>query len=215
MKCIFFVISIAILLAGCDSSMPEGKPIVCFGDSLTEGYGAGGAGRVDKSKSYPAFLQRKVKMPVVNSGISGDTTAGALARLESDVLSHDPQMVIILLGANDFFQQRPVAQAKTNLQEIINRTRDEDRKIYLVSFIGDLNWESSILDTIAGAFMSEYTTLLIEYGRMFNELISENRDIYFIPNIWQGVWRTHMSDPIQPNASGYERIAETIYQAIK
>ena len=215
MKCIFFVISIAILLAGCDSSMPEGKPIVCFGDSLTEGYGAGGQGIVDKSRSYPAFLQRKVTMPVVNSGISGDTTAGALARLERDVLSKDPQMVIILLGANDFFQRRPMAQAKADLQEIIDRTREEDRKIYLASFLGDSSWETYLLNSIAGIFLSEYAALLPQYIRMFDELMSENRDLYFIPNVWTGINTTHMSDPIHPNASGYERIAQTIYEAIR
>ena len=195
--------------------MPEGKPIVCFGDSLTEGYGAGGLGTVDRSRSYPAFLQRKVNMPVVNSGISGDTTADALFRLERDVLSKDPQMVIILLGANDFFQRRPMQRAKADLQQIINRTREEDRIIYLASFLGDSEWESYILNSVAGIFLSEYAALLPQYRRMFDELLSENRDVYFIPNIWTGVWRTHMSDPIHPNASGYERIAETIFEAIR
>ena len=195
--------------------MPEEKPIVCFGDSLTEGYGAGGIGRVDRSRSYPAFLQRNVSMPVVNAGISGDTTAGALARLESDVLSKDPQMVIILLGANDFFQRRPMAQAKANLQEIIDRTRKEDRIIYLVSFLGDSDWETSILNSIAGIFLTDYSALLPQYRRMFDELISENSDLRFIPNIWTGVWGTHMSDLIHPNASGYERIAQIIYEAIR
>ena len=195
--------------------MQDTNPIVCLGDSLTEGYGAGGQGVVDKSRSYPAYLQGKIKMPVVNSGISGDTTKGALDRLERDVLSKDPHMVIILLGANDFFQQRPMAEAKANLQEIIDRTRKEDRIIYLASFMGGTYWETSILNSISEIFIAEYASLLFQYKRMFDELISENKDIHFIPEIWTGINSTHMSDPIHPNAAGYERIAQTIYEAIR
>ena len=188
--------------------------IVCFGDSLTEGYGAGWLFPVDRSKSYPAFLQSKVNASVVNAGISGDTTSDALARLDTDVLSINPQMVIILLGTNDYFQRCPAAKAKANLQEIIDRTRDGDRQLYLASFIGDSNWETSLLDEIAGFLYSEYASLLSEYRKIFDELMSENKDLHFIPNIWIGMQDTDMSDIIHPNASGYEKIAETIFDAI-
>ena len=218
MKMIFalFCIAFIFLLAGCDSDTAiTGRPIVCFGDSLTEGYGAGGLGVVDQSRSYPAFLQRRVSVPVVNAGISGDTTAGALARVETHVLSNDPQMVIVFIGANDFFQGRPMLEAKANIQTIINRIRDGERKIFLVSFLGDWNWESNLANSVAGMVFTQHAALLIEYNRMFNELISENSDIGFIPDIWTGVWGLNMSDFVHPNAAGYEKIADTIYNAIR
>ena len=207
--------AVIFALIGCDSGGFDEDPIVCFGDSLTEGYGGGGIGQIDRSRSYPAYLQKKVSLPVVNAGISGDTTVDALARLETDVLSKNPQMVIIFFGANDFFQQRPAAQTKFNLQTIINRTRSGERKIFLVSFLGDLEWEANLLNSPAGMIFTQHGALLSQYRIMFNELAEENNDINFIPNIWAGVWGIHMTDPVHPSAAGYELIAETIYEAIR
>jgi lysophospholipase L1-like esterase len=107
------ITTLVFALAGCGNgnSQPSEEyhnTIVCFGDSLTEGFGATEQGSADKSKSYPAFLQAKVTPRVVNAGISGDTAKGGLSRVERDVLSKDPQMVIILLGGNDFLHLRPV-----------------------------------------------------------------------------------------------------------
>ena len=210
------VLVFALWLQGCDTGNGSGSdntPIVCFGDSLTEGYGASQTGSVDKSKSYPAFLQQKVTVPVVNSGISGDTAGEAVGRVEKDVLSHNPQLVIILLGANDFFGGKPAAATKANLQSIINKAKSENCKIYLASFIGDFIWESGFIGTIPG--LSGYRDLLEDYKKMYSSLVSENKDIGFISDIWQGVWGIHMSDPIHPNAEGYRRIAENIFAVIK
>lgn len=73
--------------------------IVCIGDSLTEGYG------LDKNMAWPALLQNRLNITVVNSGISGDTTSGMLARFYPDVIQHRPTHVIISINrpANCFF----------------------------------------------------------------------------------------------------------------
>ena len=225
MRTLIAILAIVIVLAGC--SNPSGsqggqqvnKTIVCFGDSLTEGYGASKPGEVDKSKSYPAYLQKKTSRPVVNAGISGDTSSGALARVDKDVLSKKPGMVIILLGANDFFHLRPASETKGDLQKILNKLKSENRKIYLVSFIGDANWEAGIFGTpfalVSGFSTSSLAALLSDYRKMLAELTAENRDIGYIPDIWTGVWGIHMSDPIHPNAEGYEIIADTVFNAIK
>ena len=234
-KALLITAAIAALvfgIAGCGNSpsetLSEERPIVCLGDSLTEGNGASKMGQVDKSKSYPAFLQSKVTIPVINAGISGDTAARAVSRVETDVLAEDPQAVIIFLGANDFFQGRPANSTKTALQTIIDKVKGEDRKIFLVSFIGDSAWESGIrnnLDTLLStlpfplpsfinveALLAEFP----EYRKMFSELVLENPDVTFIDDIWTGVWGIHMSsDIIHPNAEGYSKIADTIYNAIK
>jgi acyl-CoA thioesterase-1 len=213
----FVVLTFAILFTGCDNS-PDStnhQPIVCFGDSLTEGFGASKPGSVDKTKSYPAFLRKKVSRPVVNSGISGDTAAGGLARVERDVLAKDPGIVIILLGANDFFRLRPANETQADLQAIIDKLASENRKIYLASFIGDEDWEAAIFGAIPGLSSTVIAALLPDYKKMFAELKSENKDIGYIPDIWTGVWGIHMSDPIHPNSKGYEIIANTIFNAIK
>ena len=212
-------LALVLALLGCDSGTSpsngsDDRPIVCLGDSLTEGYGASRPGVPDKSKSYPAFLQAKVAAPVVNAGISGDTAAGGLARVDRDVLPHDPQAVIILLGANDFFRLRPMIETKSDLQAIINKLKNGDRKIYLASFIGDSNWEEAIFQSVPSIILSTHAALLSDYKRMFAELASENSGLVFIPDIWTGVWGIHMSDPIHPNAAGYEIMANTIFNAL-
>ena len=70
--------------------------IVCFGDSLTSGYGA------SSGMDYPSHLARMIHESVINVGIPGDTTAWALRRPERDVLSKNPDIVLITLGGNDF-----------------------------------------------------------------------------------------------------------------
>jgi acyl-CoA thioesterase-1 len=217
-KAMWIALVIGVLvfsLIGCDTTGTDDGSIVCFGDSLTEGYGASKPGSVDRSKSYPAFLQSKVKTTVANAGISGDTAAGGLARAEKDVLSKNPRLVIILLGANDFFRLRPANETKADLQAIINKLRDGNRKIYLASFIGNAAWESSIFEAIPGLTNSELAALLPDYKKMFTELQSENRDLGFISDIWTGVWGIHMSDPIHPDAAGYSIMADNIFNAIK
>ena len=218
------IIAIAALvlgLAGCGTdNSPSERPIVCLGDSLTEGFGASTPGEVDRSKSYPAFLQSKVTAQVINAGISGDTAAGGLARVDRDVVSKDPQTVIILLGGNDFLQGRPADYTKDDLQAIIDRLRDQDRKIFLASFIGDSAWESNMRGKLQGMLpsfidMNIIDAHLSEYKKIFSELASENRDVVFIPNIWTGVSDDQMSDPIHPNAEGYSKIADTIYNAMR
>ena len=220
---LLLVLAVIILLAGCRGPQTteereliiyEGAPIVCLGDSLTEGFGASRPYYVNKSRSYPAYLQWKIKVEVINAGITGDTAAGSLARLDRDVLSKDAQAVIILLGANDLFNQRPASNVKSDIEAIILKLQESGCKIYLASFIGDTEWEASVLETVSGTVYYSLAYLLPDYREMFQEL-SGNGNIEFISNIWKGVWGLHMSDPIHPNAIGYSIMANTIFKAIK
>jgi len=214
------IIMIFVLaLAGCGAATPPSNtqkpgPMVCLGDSLTEGYGASKPSEVDKSNSYPAFLQKKVKLTVINAGISGDTVGGGLARVDKDVLAKDPQLIIILLGANDFLKFRPTGEAKRDLQAIINKVKDKSRKIYLASFIGDAAWETLYLETFP-IITPVIIALLADYKKIYAELRSENTDIEYISNIWKGIGRNQMSDLIHPNAEGYRIMADNIFAEIK
>jgi len=207
------IMILILILAGCDTQ--ETGMMVCLGDSLTEGYGASKPYEVDKSNSYPAFLQKKVKLTVINAGISGDTAAGGLARVDKDVLTNDPQLVIILLGANDFLRRRPASETKSDLQDIINKVKDEGRKIYMASFIGDDAWEASYLETFPAMITSDIIALLEDYKKIYVELRSENTDIGHISNIWKGIGKSQMSDPIHPNAEGYSVMADNIFAEMK
>jgi acyl-CoA thioesterase-1 len=206
-----------LVLAGCESTTSSSGTMVCLGDSITEGYGASKPLDVDKAKSYPAFLQQKVKLTVVNAGISGDTAADGLKRVDKDVLAKNPQVVIILLGGNDFLNLRPASEAKKDLQAIIDKVKNENRKVYLASFIGDAAWEASYLEylkTIPAILISDRIALLAGYKKIYAELWSENPSLGQISNIWKGIGRNQMSDPIHPNANGYSIMADNIFSGI-
>ena len=211
---VFFVV--LVVLTSCNNGSTvnyQSGTIVCLGDSLTAGYGATTPRREDKSKSYPAYLQNKVNIPVIGAGRSGDTTARGLARVDTEVLSHNPQIVIILLGGNDFSRRIPAATIENNLQSIIDKVNDGSRMIYLAKFYSVAT---------ARAMGSRYgitdydtqTAIMNQYDTMFNTLASKN-NITLIEDIWDGVWGMHMSDPIHPNARGYEIMADNIFSVLQ
>jgi acyl-CoA thioesterase-1 len=232
---VFYIVAIglaiSILILGCDNGTLEttyDATVVCFGNSLTAGYGATTPGKDDKTKSYPAYLQNKINIPVINAGKSGDTTADALKRVKTDVLSKNPKIVIIELGANDLFDKFLSQETEMNLQSIknlINTTEenlqfiidllddDVDRKIYVAKF-----YTEEVAKSIAnnhGITNSVAQTMLIsQYDDMFNSLASDN-NIELIEDIWDGVWDIHMSDEVHPNAKGYEIMADNYFNAIQ
>ncbi|MDR1506604.1 MAG: GDSL-type esterase/lipase family protein [Treponema sp.] len=204
-----------LCLNSCDNETTDntGISVVCLGDSLTAGYGATTAGIEDKTRAYPAYLQNKINIPVVNAGISGDTTSQALSRINTDVLMENPRIVIIELGANDVFEMIPLATTGSNLQNIINLINDGNRKIYIAKF-----YTESVVRTMAGKLgITNYTVqtmLIVQYDNMFDRLASLN-NVELIDDIWNGIWGIHMSDDVHPNARGYELMADNYYRIMK
>jgi len=189
--CCCFIVFMACSTTGGSTSGEE--TIVCFGDSLTAGYSATIIGRDDKSKSYPAFLQKKVNIPVINAGVDGNTTAQGLARVKKDVLSKNPKIVIIELGANDNLQEIPVITTKNNLQKIIDMVNDGSCKIYLTKWLPEMNEQSE---------------------NMFNTLASSN-NIELIEGVLDGVQGIHTGPDYHPTAKGQEMVAEHYFNALK
>jgi acyl-CoA thioesterase-1 len=214
----FGVIPIIIILCftSCDNGSTnndQGITLVCLGNSLTAGYGATTPGIDNKLKSYPAYLQNKINIPVINAGVSGDTSFQGLSRVNSDVLSKYPWIVIIELGANDVFQRIPIANTKENLQSIIDMVDNGKRKIYIAKFYT----ETVARAVIAGNGISDYdtqTTLIKLYDNMYNTLASSN-NVVLIEDIWDGVWGIHMSDDFHPNAKGYEIMADNYFNVLQ
>lgn len=169
---------------------PTGSTIVCFGDSLTYGTGA------PADESYPARLARHLEEPVLNAGIPGDTTARALSRLDDDVLSLDPRIVLITLGGNDLKNGVPREQAFANLGTIVERIQSEGALVVVGGIDVPL------------------------YGRGYPEAyrdLCQRLGCVLIPNVYEGIWgrRERMSDRIHPNGDGYEVMAEHFLEAIE
>ena len=189
------------------------KTIVCLGDSLTAGYGATTPGLDDKSKSYPVFLQNMVTIPVINAGVSGNTTSQGLSRVDTEVISKNPIIVIINLGANDLFRGIFLSATQDNLQTIINKLNNGYRKIYLTKFYTEAI-AREMASTIGISDYSLQTNIINQYDNMYNSLaLSEN--VILIDDIWNGVWGIHMSDAIHPNALGYEIMANNYFNILQ
>lgn len=163
----------------------SGSNIIAFGDSLTSGYGAG------EGEAYPAELSKRIGMPVINAGVSGDTTEAALARLERDVLARDPRIVIVGLGGNDFLRRTPVAETEANLRAIVARIQDAGAMVVLLGF--------------------RFPSLDANYEAMY-ERIARDEKCLLIPDLLDGILAkpSLRSDAIHPNAAGYELMAERI-----
>lgn len=168
---------------------PRGTAIVCFGDSLTAGTGA------DPGDSYPAHLARLLGREVINSGVPGDTTAAALARLERDVLAHSPRIVCITLGGNDLKNGVSRDEAFANLESIVRRIH-----------------AAGALVVVAGI---EVPLFGRGYGDGYRDLARRTGAV-FIPNLYKGlIGRPElMSDPIHPNGRGYEVLARRVHRAV-
>lgn len=195
---IFFVL--VLLLCGCaPSKFPEvknlhaatGKTLVCFGDSLTAGQGA------PLGADYPSILAQKLSIPVINAGVSGDTVQAAISRIERDVLSKDPKIVIVELGANDFLKagrkMTAVDEAFNNLEIIIDRIQDYGAVVVLAGI--SINYE---------------------IGKRYKSL-AKKKGAVLIPNIMGGILnnRRFMSDSLHPNAAGYRVMADKFIKVLE
>lgn len=184
---------LAFWLAGCSKPEPValgGDNIICFGDSLTFGTGAA------RDQSYPAQLAEMIGRPVINAGIPGDTTARALQRLERDVLSQSPRLVLITLGGNDLRKGVAKEAAFRNLREIVEAIQARDALV-VVGGLSLLFWDRG--------YEAEYEKLADETGALL------------VPDILGGIMGHEdlMHDTIHPNGAGYEIMAEKFYRAIK
>jgi acyl-CoA thioesterase I len=219
---------VALFLFGCSSTEDESE-IVCFGNSLTVGYGAGtGKNPIDKSKSYPHYLAEKLNVSVENLGISGETTADAVKRV-GDALSYNPTVVFIEFGANDLIDQVVghwfgkeidkdfVDKAKKNFETILNKLADGNRKIYLIKFYNEEVAREVIMENLGARYMYIYS----EFEAMFSSLKDKYKNVSLIETMWNGIWGNsdlmYADDiyEIHPNAAGYKIMANNIFNEVK
>jgi acyl-CoA thioesterase-1 len=173
------------------------KTILFFGDSLTAGYG------LSAEEAFPALLEKelnkdKQQVKVINGGLSGETSAGGLSRI--DWLLRKPIDVFVLeLGANDGLRGLQLTQTKKNLQAIIDKvkTKYPDVKIIVAGMMVPPNMGK------------QYTE---EFKNMFPQLAAQNKTV-LIPFILKdvgGIEKLNQADGIHPTAEGHKIIAKNI-----
>jgi acyl-CoA thioesterase I len=170
--------------------------IVAFGDSLTAGF------EVEEKDSYPAQLQRRLeveglKYRVINSGVSGETSSGALSRLNW-MLSMKPDIVIVETGANDGLRGVDTALTRRNIGRIVNRLQQEKIVIILVGM------------QMVANLGHDYTD---PFRRVYQDIAAET-GVLFMPFFLEGVATNPIlnnSDGLHPNRQGYQIIVKNLF----
>jgi acyl-CoA thioesterase-1 len=162
-----------------------GSSIISFGDSLTAGYGAGAG------EDYPTALSRRLRLPIINAGVSGDTTQSALARIDIAVLATRPRVVIVGLGGNDYLGGVAIATTESNLRAIIRKIQGSGAMVVLLGF--------------------SFPSLTADYASMY-ERVADDEGCLLVDGVLKGILtdRSLKSDEIHPNARGYALMAERI-----
>lgn len=174
----------------------DNEPLVVFlGDSLTAGYGLGA------EQAYPLLVEKRLEqqgiaLRVINAGVSGDTTAGGLSRLDW-LLSQKPDVVVVGLGGNDGLRGLPLEQADRNLREIVRRSKAAGAQVLLLGMQIPPNYGP-------------------EYAQGFADMyprISKEMDVPLVPFLLEGVGGVadlNQADGIHPTAEGQEKVAEVV-----
>lgn len=191
-----------LLFCFTNSYAQETKTILFFGDSITAGYG------LEPEQAFPTLIQQKIdsldlNYDVVNAGLSGETSAGGLRRVDW-ILRQEIDIFVLELGGNDGLRGIDPQNTKQNLQGIIDKVQEAypSAEIILTGMeappnLGDL-----------------YTN---EFRSVFGELASEN-DVIFMPFILEGVAgdpELNLPDGIHPTAKGHQIVADNLWKRLK
>ena len=184
------------------SAPAKERVLVVLGDSLSAGFG------VDPNEAWPARIQEKIRdagLPwkLVNAGVSGDTSAGGLRRLDW-ILRRPVDALLIELGGNDGLRGLPLEATRTNLQSVIERTRAKHPEARIV---------------LAGMRMPE--NFGEAYTRTFEALyrdLAEKHRVALVPFLLDGVGgrpEFNLPDQIHPNAEGHRRVATNVWNVLR
>ena len=177
------------------------KKLIVVGDSLTEGYG------VAKEAAFPFLLEKKIttelkkNYQVVNSGISGATTASAVSRIKW-VSKQKPDVILLALGANDGLRGLKLEDSERNLSAAVEYSRSQNVKIILGGLYMPPNYGAD--------YTKKFAQMYQNIGKKYKVPL-----IPFILDKVAGDPKYNLADGIHPNEAGHKIIADTIFQAIK
>jgi len=176
-------------------------PLVVFlGDSLTAGLG------VAEEEAYPALAAARLvsegrAVRILNAGVSGDTSAGGLRRLEW-LLAQNPDVVVVGLGANDGLRGLPLGETESNLRRIVSRSREAGARVVLLGMMVPPNYGP----VYAPGFAELYSR------------IARDLEVALVPFLLEGVGgrpELNQADGIHPTAEGHRLMAQTVYPALE
>ena len=199
-KLIVFLILITLAACGSDqpenAAIPQGATVLVLGDSLSYGTGA------NAGEDYPSLIAKAMNWNIVNAGVPGDTTAGGLARLPDLLNQHQPKLLIVELGGNDFLRRLPQDQTIANLKSILSLSKAQGISTVLVA-------------------IPEFNVLLAAVGNLSDhtmyETIAEETATPLITEVFSDVLsdKSLKADEVHPNAQGYMEVGNKMREKLK
>ncbi len=167
----------------------QGETIVAIGDSLIKGKGSTDDG------DFVTLLSEEIGEPIVNLGISGNTTAQGLERIDS-VIKLNPKVVLLLLGGNDYLQDVPIEETFKNIETIIQKIQDAGAVVVLLGIQGGI---------LEDSYASHFRVIARKYGTLY------------VPNVLENLIgeEEFMSDETHPNNKGYRIIADKVFPVLE
>jgi acyl-CoA thioesterase-1 len=197
-KCLPFIVS-SLLIA---SQSKKAVSLLFFGDSLTAGYG------LSVEEAFPALIEKEfiktgTPVKVINAGLSGETSAGGLSRIDW-VLRQPVDVLVLELGANDGLRGLPVDQTRKNLQAIIDKVKAKNPGVKIVM-------TGMMVPPNMG---KEYAT---QFKSIYPDLARKNKAT-LMPFLLDGVAgneKLNLADGIHPNIEGHKIVARNLFQVLK
>jgi len=179
----------------------ESPTILVFGDSLSAGYG------IDVDQSWVTLLQKRLdetgyEYRVVNASISGETTAGGATRIDSAIVTFEPELIILELGANDGLRGFPTASIQSNIETIARRARDSGAEVVLLGIRIPTNYGVRYTQAFEAVFSDVAADLEIRWIEFFMDGIALNDDLL-------------QEDRIHPNAEAQPMLLDNAWPIIR
>lgn len=197
----FLALLVLLLAVACgggkkEAALPAGSKVLALGDSLTAPHG------VKAGEDWPTLLGQKTGWVVINAGVSGDTSAGALARLPELLDEHQPQLVLVSLGGNDMLRKIPQAQTVGNLGRMLDLAKASGARTVLLA---------TPKPSIAGAVFNNLAPA------DFYAEVAKDKKVPLIGDAISDVLSdTNLKgDHLHPNAAGHALLADKIHAALK
>lgn len=175
--------------------------VLIVGDSISAGFG------LDTSKGWVALLEQRLKKEgfddkVVNASISGDTSAGGLARLPAALAEHKPDVVVIELGGNDGLRGQPPAQLQQNLASMIQKSQGSGAKVLLLGMQIPPNYGKRYVDSFAKVFSD----------------VAEQKKVPLVPFFLEGIGghpELMQADGLHPAVAAQGKLLENVWPTLK
>ena len=196
---VFFALLLLCGLSACskpETSLPANSTVLILGDSLTQGVGASSA-----QTNYPALLKQQTQWNIINGGVSGNTSEQALARLPELLQQHQPKLVIISIGGNDFLQRLPNSDTQANIAQSIALSQQSGAQVLLVA-VPELTLAAAVGHPNDHAMYAQ---------------LAQSHQVHLLEDAWSDVLadETLRSDAVHASDAGYQTFTKLLTKRLE